>query len=673
MKRQFVMPLLCSLGLLFAVTGLTSPAQTQPPSGLVVTGVPPIPDAIMQATAPYWKVKEDYFMDWDPKTGAMLINTQGKETRQLHLLMAPEGEVKLTTLFADAISGASFMPPGGSPIVFEADHDGNEFYQLYSLDPATGKTQLLTDGDSRNDSVIYDHTGKQIAFLSTMSGGRYEVIYVMDPRNPDSRRIIMTPDSDGWLMCDWAHDGGHIVVSHLTGWGGYLWSINTSTGETKMLTTTPETQRYYLKAQYTPQDNGLFVVVLGTHAKLTIDYLPLTNDGPVRKVPKDVEDVLDMELSPDANWIAYVRGEKDSQTLHIFNTITGEEVPKIPLAPALFARIRWTEDSTQIGFNYGSATLPFQAYAYNVPNHQLTQWTRINVSDLPDIPVKPELVKINSFDELEISGYLYRPDPRKFPGKRPVVVAIHGGPASEYIPEYLGAYNYYLDGLGVALFYPNVRGSTGFGTRFMDLDNEYKREDSVKDIGAVLDWIETDPRLDSSRIGVQGGSYGGYMVLASLYHYGNRLRCGSDEMGITDFVTLLRHTKKWWQPSARREFGDERYPEMNKFLEGISPLNHAAEIHDPLMIAAGKSDPRVPESESDQMVKAMNAQNGMVWYLLGENEGHGFRRASDEQYRFAAEAYFFQTYLLPEKRLTPLGPPPAEIKPSDPSMTAKPD
>ena len=632
------------------------PLRSAPPSDLVIDGVPAIPDTILQGTAPYWKIDENFFMGWEPKTNAMLIDSMGKETRQVHILKSPEGESTLTTAFPENIAGASFMPQIGSPIVFAADHYGDEFYQLYSLDPITGQTQLLTDGDSRNDGTVYDHTGKQIAFLSTMSGGRYEVIYVMNPRDPDSRRVIMTPENDGWLVEDWAHDGGHILALHLTWYAGYLWSINTTSGETRLLTNTPETQKYFLEARYTPDDKGIFGLVLGVHGVITIEYLPLENNGPIRKVPPNVFDALDMELSPDGVWMAYVTGKKETQTLHVFNTITGEEQPKIPLAPALFARLRWTEDNTQLGFNYGSAAMPFQAYSYNVQTRQVTQWTHTDISSLPTAQVKPELIKMRSFDELEISGYLYRPDPQKFPGKRPVVISIHGGPSAEYVPEYLGAYNYYLDTLGVALFYPNVRGSTGFGARFASLDDGLKREDSVKDIGAVLDWIATDPRLDSSRVGIQGGSYGGYMTLATLFHYGNRVRCGSDMMGFTDFVTLLRNTKKWWQPSARRELGDERVPEMNKFLEGISPLNHAADIHDPLMITAGKSDPRVPASESDQMVKAMRAQNGIIWYMLGEEEGHGFHRATDAQYQFAAETYFFETYLLPEKRVTPLAP-----------------
>ena len=190
-------------------------------------------------------------------------------------------------------------------------------------------------------------------------------------------------------------------------------------------------------------------------------------------------------------------------------------------------------------------------------------------------------------------------------------------------------------------------------------------------IGAFLDWIGKDPGLDATRIGVRGESYGGYMTLATLFHYSNRVRCGSDLMGISDFVTLLRNTRPYWLASARYEFGDERYPEMNKFLQSVSPLNHVQEIGDPVMITAGKNDPRVPEGESDQMAQALRARKGIVWYVLGENEGHGFSQSPDEAYQEAAEAYFFQTYLLPEQRLTPLLP---EEKPaSAPVQTQGPD
>jgi dipeptidyl aminopeptidase/acylaminoacyl peptidase len=647
-------------------------AQT-PPADLVIEGVPPIPDSIQKVTDAYWKVSENFFMDWDPNSSGMLVSTQGPETRQLQLLPAPMGEAKLTTKFADNIALGGFTRRTGDRIVFAADHAGDEFYQLYGMDPISGQTQLLTDGDSRNSDVVFDHAGKQIAYLSMMPAARDDVLYVMDPHNPDSRRVILTPDDAGWLLEDWAHDGLHLLAIHLSYEGGFIWSINSSTGETTMLTKPKmdEHQPFYVMARYVPDDTGMYVIILGPKQKRYIDFLPL-GDGRIGKVPENVAEADDIEVSPDGTWLAYLDGKEGSETLHIFNTHTGEELPKPPLEPSSFGPMRWNGPGTQLGFSYGSASEPFQAYSYDITSRQLVQWTKSDTSQLNLAQVKPEIIKVNSFDDREIAGYLYRPDPRKFPGKRPVLISIHGGPSAQFLPNYLGAYNYYLNELGVALLYPNVRGSTGYGYEFMNLDNGKKREDSVKDIGAFLDWIGTDSRLDSSRVGVQGGSYGGYMTLATLVHYGNRVRCGSDLMGITNFVTLLRHTKQFWQASARYEFGDERVPEMNTFLESISPANEATEIHDPVMITAGKNDPRVPQSESEQMVNALKAQNDIVWYIIGENEGHGFHNKADEAYRFAAESFFFQTYLLPEKRLTPLAPEtqpsPAEPKPEAPTV-----
>ena len=634
---------------------ILSPALAGPPPGLVTDGVPEIPEALQQTVDRYGAVTANVFMSWDPKSGAMLINSVNDGTMQLHVLPSPGGEMRLSTVFPDVINSGSFLPSTGDEIVFAADHNGDEFYQLYRLDPATGQKQILTDGISRNMDVIYDHGGKQIAFLSTMPAAANPVIYAMDPRDPDSRHIIMTLTSNNWQLQDWSHDGLHILASHHhTSSVGYLWSINSTTGETKLLTTQPETQRPYGKALFAPYDEGIYVIVQGAEQG-TLDYLPLVPNGPVPKLPTGATKVNDMALSPDGAWLAYRTEESDAQKLHLFNTGTGEELPQPALPPGFFSRMRWNANG-ELGFNYGSAALPMQAFSYNVATRQLVQWTTPGAAAdaVFGTPVKPELVKIPSFDDLPISGYLYRPDPLKFPGRRPVLIRIHGGPEDEFRPSFLGPYNYYLNELGVALFYPNVRGSSGFGSDFANLDNGFKREDAVKDMGAFLGWIATDSRLDRNRIGVQGGSYGGYMTLATLYHYGNLLRCGSEMMGITDFVTFLRNTETYRRANRRFEYGDERYPEMNKFLESVSPLNHVREIHDPVMITAGKNDPRVPVTESDQMVQALRAQNGIIWYILGENEGHSFRRVSDAHYQFAAEAYFFQKYLLPEKRLTPI-------------------
>jgi dipeptidyl aminopeptidase/acylaminoacyl peptidase len=200
--------------------------------------------------------------------------------------------------------------------------------------------------------------------------------------------------------------------------------------------------------------------------------------------------------------------------------------------------------------------------------------------------------------------------------------------------------------LGVAMLYPNVRGSSGYGKRFLTLDNGFKREDSVRDIGAFLDWIARDAGLDTSRVAVMGGSYGGYMTLASLMHFGDRLRCGVDIVGISNFLTFLKNTQDYRRDLRRAEYGDERDPAMAEFLAKISPANHADKIKQPLFVAQGLNDPRVPASESEQMVKAIRNHGGQVWYLLAKDEGHGFQKKRNADHVFYSTVLFVQEYLL---------------------------
>ena len=250
-----------------------------------------------------------------------------------------------------------------------------------------------------------------------------------------------------------------------------------------------------------------------------------------------------------------------------------------------------------------------------------------------------------SFDGKTISGFLYRP-PARFSGKRPVVVNIHGGPEGQARPGFLGRTNYYLNELGLAVVFPNVRGSTGFGKTFVQLDNGVLREDSVKDIGALLDWIKTRPDLDAERIMVTGGSYGGFMTLASAVAYNDRIRCSLDVVGISNFVTFLERTEAYRRDLRRVEYGDERDPKMREFLIKISPLTSAAKITKPLFVVQGANDPRVPRNESEQMVATVKKNGGAVWYLMAKDEGHGFAKKRNQDFQFYATVAFMQENLL---------------------------
>ncbi|MBF1989757.1 alpha/beta hydrolase family protein, partial [Fischerella thermalis] len=308
--------------------------------------------------------------------------------------------------------------------------------------------------------------------------------------------------------------------------------------------------------------------------------------------------------------------------------------------------ITWHRNNEDLGFTLVSARFTADVYSVNIRTNKVERWTEsetggLNTANFSDA----ELVRWQSFDGRTISGFLYRP-PTKFPGKRPVIIDIHGGPEGQSRPSFLGRYNYYLNELGVALLFPNVRGSTGYGKTFMTLDNAYKREDSVRDIGALLDWIATQPDLDKDRILVSGGSYGGYMSLAVATKYSDRIRAAIDIVGISNFVTFLENTESYRRDLRRVEYGDERDPKMREFLLKISPVNNASNIRKPLFVIHGQNDPRVPLREAEQIVETVRKNNIPVWYLMAKDEGHGFSKKQNIDFQFYATVMFVKEYLL---------------------------
>jgi dipeptidyl aminopeptidase/acylaminoacyl peptidase len=210
----------------------------------------------------------------------------------------------------------------------------------------------------------------------------------------------------------------------------------------------------------------------------------------------------------------------------------------------------------------------------------------------------------------------------------------------------MGRWNYFIDEMGIAIVEPNVRGSTGYGKTFVALDNGMRREDSVQDISALLDWIATQPDLDAGRVIVEGGSYGGYMVLAVAARYGERIAGAIDVVGVANFVSFLENTESYRRDLRRVEYGDERDPAMRAFLTRISPVSNADRIRAPLFVVHGRNDPRVPYTEAEQIVAAARKNNVAVWYLLADNEGHGFARKANADYLFYAMIEFIRMRVL---------------------------
>jgi len=622
-----------------------------PAENLIVEGVPSIPASLVETAGRYGSYRSATLADWSPTRREMLIATRFADTAQLHVVKMPGGERQQLTFFADAVTGGRFHPNGGDYILFAKDIGGGEWYQLYRYDVASGDVTLLTDGKARNLPGPWSSGGDQIAYMSTRRTGKDTDLWVMNPADPKSDRLLAKLEGGGWGPEDWSPDDSKILLKEEISLNeAYLWLVDAKTGEKTALMpngTKRGDKIAYGDVRFSKDGKGLYVTTDSGSEYMNLAYVELGRPeikflitGAGAKW-----DVERFDLSHDGQLIAYVKDEDGVSVIHVRRTANQGEIPLRNAPVGVVTNLRWHQNGHELGFSLTNARGPGDCYSLDVATGKLERWTTSETAVKTDAFPQAELVRWKSFDGKEISGFLYKP-PAKFTGKRPVLVVIHGGPEGQTQPTFVGRSNYYLNELGITLIYPNVRGSTGYGKTFSLLDNGFKREDTYKDINALFDWIGTRPDLDAERIAVTGGSYGGHMTLAVSTFYSDRIRCSVDIVGMSNLVTFLEHTEAYRRDLRRVEYGDERDPKMREFLEKIAPMNNIEKIKKPMFVIAGKNDPRVPVSESQQIADALKKQGTPVWLLIAKDEGHGYRKKGNQDFQFYATVEFLQEYLL---------------------------
>lgn len=634
------------LSLLLILVAL--PASAQVPDNLVVEGVPAITPELRKDVARYLEFRAAAFQSWHPIRREMLITTRFADTPQLHLVKTPGGARRQVTFGTEPVGAGKFRPKAGDYIVYSQDSGGGEFYQLYRHDVHDGKTTLLTDGKSRNTGGRFANSGVYLAYTSTRRTGKDNDIWVMNPSDPRTDRLLTELSGGGWGVLDWSPDDSLLLVlQYLSINESQLHLVDARTGKRSQLTRSGKDKVSYGHARFAKDGKAVYATSDDDSEFQQLIRIDL-KDGEQTTLTANISwDVEEFELSPDGKIIAFVTNEAGVGTLNMIETKKAKALPKAKLPLGTVSNLEWHSNSRDLAFNLSSAKSPYDVYSYDVKTGLLERWTESETGGLnPDSFVEPEILKLSSFDGLLISAIAYRPDPKKFPGPRPVIISIHGGPEGQSRPGFQARNNYFLNELGVAIVYPNVRGSAGYGKTFLTLDNGFKREDSVRDIATVIAWIARQPEFDRQRLAVTGGSYGGYMSLACMVMYADLLRCGIDVVGISNFVTFLNNTQDYRRDLRRVEYGDERNPKMKEFLERISPANHAARIKKPLFVVQGKNDPRVPLTESEQMVKAIRDAGGKVWYLMAKDEGHGFAKKRNADFQFLATILFYKEHLL---------------------------
>ncbi len=627
--------------------GLAQEAVIAPGENLVVDGVPKIPAAVAETAGRYGSYRSAGLADWHPVRREMLIATRFGDTAQLHLVKMPGGERQQLTFFADAVGGGRFHPNGGDYIVFAKDIGGGEWFQLYRYDVKTGEVTLLTDGKARNLAGPWSSSGDQIAYMSTRRTGKDTDLWVMNPADPKSDHLLTQLAGGGWEPLDWSADDKKVLLGEEISINeSYLWLVDTKTGEKTALTPRDAKEKvFYGEARFSKDGKGIYVTTDKDSEFQRLAYIDLATKQPKYLTTKIAWDVETFDLTQDGKRIAFVTDEEGVSVLHVMDTATEKEVALPKLPAGVVGGLRWHKNGQELGFALNNARGPGDCYSVDVATGKLERWTTSETAVKTEAFPEAELVRWKSFDGKMISGFLYKPA-TKFTGKRPVIVLIHGGPEGQSQPTFLGRSNYLLNELGIALIYPNVRGSTGYGKTYSLLDNGFKRDDTYKDINALFDWIATRADLDAERIGVTGGSYGGHMTLAVSTFYSDRIRCSVDIVGMSNLVTFLEHTEAYRRDLRRVEYGDERDPKMREYLEKIAPMNNIEKIKKPMFVIAGKNDPRVPVSESQQIADALKKQGTPVWLLIAKDEGHGYRKKSNQDFQFYATVEFLQEYLL---------------------------
>lgn len=648
MKRRFVFCLILS-----GLVGLTSvadvPTRILNNGNLILENIPEIDPEIVEGLQRYQNVRSAPFRDWTADGEGMYIMTRFGDMVQIHRVVQPGGAREQLTFFEEPVASVA-RNPKSDQLLFLMDSGGDENDQIFVMDPVTRDIRMLSDGISRHQSAQWSPCGRRVVYQSNKRDGASNDVWILDIEDPASASMVWeAPDRTWWGAGAWSKDGRLLLVQQYeSASSSRIFLLDLDSGESRLLEGSVETKETNLGLDFMPDGSGYFFITnrFSEHGQLAFRDLEsggLTNL--TESIPWGLESFA---ISEDGRRAAFSMNEDGISRLYLLDTTDFSYAAVEGLPVGLIGGITFHPDGQQLALTLNTAQTPSDSYvleleAEALAHGGLTRWTFSEVGGLDTTQFAlPSLVRFESFDGLEVPAFVYRP---KGEGPHPVIIQIHGGPESQSRPGFSSTYQQWIDQLGAAVVVPNVRGSTGYGVAYQELDNGYLREDSVKDIGALLDWIATQPDLDSERVAVFGGSYGGYMVLASAVHFSERLKAAVDVVGISNFVTFLENTQSYRRDLRRVEYGDERDPEMRSFLESISPNNHVDKIRVPLFVVQGQNDPRVPVTEAEQIVASMRDAGKTVWYMNALNEGHGYRRKENRDIYQQAVMMFFRQHL----------------------------
>jgi len=618
-------------------------------------GIPDLSNETPTLLDTYLRNEAIYFNDWSTNNDGLLIRKRYKDSYQAYYLTLDGEDLQQLTNFNEPVSemrSSNHTQLNG--FVYNKDVGGNEDNQIFYFDLDKQTSHLITDGKSKNDFALWNTNGTQLAYRSNARNQVDFEIYLatFTPGNSlekHSKSELVFKASGNWYPVCWSFDDRFLIVNKfISALEAEPHLLNVETGQLEKLF--PKSQKMSVtKILFSKQHDYLYVISDENteFLQLRLHHLKTGKQQILTEAIKwNVESIA---IDRNGENIAFISNENGYFKLYVMDTET-HQIKSLPNLPkGQVHQIKFDKSGNYLAMNISSTSYANEIFVYDIANLKIIQQTINNKQHTLKVSfTEPKLIHYTTFDTFQnesrkIPAFCYLPDQE---GSFPSLIHIHGGPEGQFVPGYHAFFQYLVKELGIAIIAPNVRGSRGYGKTYLALDDGYKREDSVKDIGALLNWIEDHPNLNKNKIAVMGGSYGGYMVYAALIQYAHKLTCGISRVGISNFVTFLENTKAYRRNNRREEYGDERIPAMRKFLTGISPTTHAHKINKPLLIVQGANDPRVPQSEAEQMYDEIKKNNIPVWYLLAKDEGHGFKKKKNIDFYQKTALAFLKQHLI---------------------------
>ncbi|MEM1219976.1 MAG: alpha/beta fold hydrolase [Bacteroidota bacterium] len=523
---------------------------------------------------------------------------------------------------------STYLSPNQEYFLYQEDSDGDENYELFLYHIAKKESIPLSEKGDKTYDPFWCPDNEKIAYKSNQKDPAVVDLYIRDPFDANQEKLIFKDLTDDGQVYDWSAEKHLLlVVKVISENDKLLYLINEETHAISQVNPS-QGAIAYSAAKFIPNQAGCLIVSDEFSEFLQLHHYDLINKKfttITTDIPWDVEAI---SIDAEGEKAAFSVNENGLSQLYILDVPTLSYIKVNDFPEGIIRNLAINPQGTEVGFNFYSSTFRRKIYGYDLEQSTLNQYNRKGKMQTDSIAfIKAESFTFQSIDQqtnkaYQIPAFIYRSQEKE----SPVLIDIHGGPEYQIRASFNGFYQYLVNELGITVIVPNIRGSNGYGKSYMKMDDGLNRENAIDDIGALLDWVENEENLDANRMALHGESYGGYAVLASLAKFPNRIKCGIDIVGISNWISYLDKTSDYRRDLRRVEFGDERDTETYQYLQRISPRNNVDKINAPLLLFQGLNDPRVNYQESEQLYESLNAKGNEVWYVLAKDEGHGFQK-----------------------------------------------